>query len=69
MRLEEIESSTASERRVKQLKSGAKAAKDRAKQLQTQADSSAERLDIQKSRQKLKHLQTAAVTTAIKPYK
>ena len=53
---------------MKRLKANAKSAKDRAKQLKVQADMGAERLDMQKSRQKLGQLQQAAVTTSIKPY-
>lgn len=69
MRLDEIRPSNAAEQRVKRMKTTARAAKDRAKQLKAQADSSAERLDIQKSRQKLADIQRAAVTTSIKPYR
>jgi hypothetical protein len=53
MRLDEIEGSSAADQRVKRLKDSAKAAKGRAKQLKAQANTSAERLDMQKSRQKL----------------
>ena len=53
MRLEEIQTSSAAEQRVKQLKDNAKAAKDRARQLKAQADASADRLDMQKARQGL----------------
>lgn len=67
MRLDEIQPSAA-EQRVKRLKDSAKTAKNRAKQLKTQADSASERLDIQKSRQKLAQLQRAAVTSNIKLY-
>lgn len=50
------------------VKASAKAAKDRARQLQAQADTSAERLDLQQSRQKLVQLQLKAATSTIKPY-
>jgi hypothetical protein len=50
------------------MKARAKAAKDRAKQLKAQADTSAERLDMQKSRQKLAQLQRSPATSTIKPY-
>lgn len=68
MRLEEIQPSNAAEQRVKRMKASAKAAKDRARQLQAQADTSAERLDMQQSRQKLMQLQRKAATSTIKPY-
>jgi len=68
MRLDEIKPTTATEQRVKRLQANAKAATARAKQLKTQADASAERLDIQKSRQKLAQIQRAAVTSNIKAY-
>ena len=68
MRLDEIKPTNAAEQRVKRLQANAKAATARAKQLKTQADTSAERLDMQKSRQKLSQLQRAAVTSNIKPY-
>lgn len=69
MRLEEIQPSNAAEQRVKRMKASAKAAKDRARQLQSQADTSAERLDMQQSRQKLMQLQRRSATSTIKPYK
>jgi hypothetical protein len=68
MRLEEIKAASAAEQRVKRMKANAKSAKDRAKQLRVQADMSAERLDMQKGRQRLAQLQRSAVTTPIKPY-
>lgn len=68
MRLEEIQTSSAADQRVKRMRANASAAKDRARQLQTQADTSAERLDTQQSRQKLLHLQRKAATSTIKPY-
>lgn len=68
MRLEEIKAASAAEKRVRRLKANAKSAKDRAKQMQAQADASAERLDMQKSRQELARLHRAAVATSIKPY-
>jgi len=69
MRLDEIEAGAAAERRVKRLKANAKSVKDRAKLLKTQADASAERLEMQKSRQKLAQLQRSAVTSNIKSYR
>jgi hypothetical protein len=68
MRLEEIKAASAAEQRVKRMKANAKSAKDSAKQLKVQADMSAERLDMQKGRQRLAQLQRSAVTTPIKPY-
>ena len=68
MRLEEIKAASAAEQRVQRMKANAKTAKGRAKQLKVQADMSAERLDMQKGRQRLAQLQRSAVTTPIKPY-
>ncbi len=68
MRLEEIKAASAAEQRVQRMKANAKSAKDGAKQLKVQADISAERLDMQKGRQRLAQLQRSAVTTPIKPY-
>mgnify|MGYP003381389243 CR=1 FL=1 len=68
MRLAEIEQTTAAEKRVAQMQGNAKAEKDRAKQSKAQADMSAERLEVKKSREKLGQLQQAAVTTSIKPH-
>lgn len=68
MRLDEIKAANAAEQRVKRMKANAKTAKDRAKQLKVQADMGAERLDMQKGRQRLAQLQRSAVTTTIKPY-
>jgi hypothetical protein len=67
MRLDEIKPNAA-EQRVKGLKANAKGAKDRARQLKAQADASAARLDMQKSRQKLAQLQRSPVTPTIKPH-
>ena len=69
MRLEEIQAGTAAEQRVKRLKDNAKSAKDRAKQMKAQADVSAERLDMQKSRQALAQIQRSAVTSTVKTYR
>jgi hypothetical protein len=68
MRLEEIEGSNAAEQRVKQMKASAKAAKDAAKRMKAQADASAERLDIQNSRQQLAQLQRVSGSSTIKPH-
>jgi hypothetical protein len=68
MRLEEIKTASAAEQRVKRMKANARTAKDRAKQLKVQADVSAERLDLQKGRQRLVQLQRSTVSTPIKPY-
>ena len=68
MRLDEIRSGTAAEKRVDRLKANAKAAKDRAKQLKVQADTSAEQLKMQQSRQQLSQLHRSTVGTTIKPY-
>ena len=68
MRLDEIKAASAAEQRVKWMKANAKAAKDRAKQLKTQADISAERLDVQQSRQRLAKMQRSIVSMPIQPY-
>ena len=68
MRLDEIQPSSAAVQRVKRRKDNAKSAKDRAKQLKAQADTGAERLKMQKSREKLAQVQRAAVTSNIKPH-
>lgn len=67
MRLEEIQPSSAADQRVKRLKASAKAAESRAKQMQAQANATAARLDMQKSQQKLGHLQRTASVSSIKP--
>lgn len=67
MRLDEIQPNAA-EQRVKRLKANAKTAKDRAKQLKVQTDAGAERLDMQKSRQKLAQSRKSGLTSTIKPY-
>jgi hypothetical protein len=68
MRLDEIQPDTAAEQSVQRLKASAKAAKDRAKQIQVQADTRAERLNMEKARTKLGQLHRTAATTPIKPY-
>lgn len=68
MRLDEIDGSIAAEQRLKRLKDSAKVAKNRAKQMKAQADATAERQDIVKTRQKLAQVHRAAVTSNIKPY-
>lgn len=68
MRLEEIEQGNAAEQRMKRLKDNAKAAKDKAQDLKAQADTSAEQLQIQKSRQQLTQQRTPPAMSTIKPY-
>ena len=68
MTLEEIKQSGAAEKRVDRLKANAKAAKERAKQMKVQADTSAEQLKMQQSRQRLSQLHRSSVGTSIKPY-
>ena len=68
MTLEEIKQNGAAEKRVSRLKANAKAAKDRAKQMKVQADTSAEQLKMQQSRQRLSQLHRSTVGTTIKPY-
>ena len=68
MRLDEIKPTSAAENRVKQLKDNAKRASDRAKLLSTQAQSSADQLTQQKSRQNLAQLHRSNVGTTIKPH-
>lgn len=53
MRLDEIEQGTAAEQRVERMKDNAKTAEDKAKQLTTQANVSADQLKLQKSREQL----------------
>jgi len=55
------------ERRVKAMKSGAKAAKHRAEQLKAQVDVSAQHLETQKSRQKPAQPKGSPSTSTIKP--
>jgi DNA repair exonuclease SbcCD ATPase subunit len=69
MRLEEIDGTSAAERRVKRMKDNAKAAKEHARQLRAQADMSADRLEMQKDRAALVQAQRSAVTSTIKPYR
>ncbi len=68
MRLDEIEVSSAAEQRVGRLKDNAKSAKDRAKQLTSQAETGAEQLKIQQSREKISKIRKAGLTSTIKPY-
>lgn len=67
MRLEEIETGTAASQRVKQLRANAKTARDKAKQLMSQADASADQLAIQQSRKQASMATKAASTATIKP--
>lgn len=69
MRLDEIQGRTAAEQRVQRLKANAKAAKDRARQLKTMADTSAERLEMQTGRAALAKAQRSTVASAIGPYR
>ena len=69
MRLEEIQASSAAEQRVKRLKDNAKAAKNRAKQLNAQADASADQLAMQQSRKRLSMARKGAQATVITPYR
>ena len=68
MTLKEIQESAAEERRLKGLQANAKAARDRAKQLKTQADANAEQLKMKQSREKLAQLRKATTVSRIKPY-
>ncbi len=68
MTLEEIKQSSAAEKRVKHLRANAKSAKDRAKQMKVQADTSAEQLKQRQSREKVAQLHNTTVGTTIKPY-
>jgi len=68
MRLDEIKNGNAAEKRVDRLKANAKAAKDRAKQMKVQAETSAEQLKMRQSRDKLAQLHRSTVGTTIKPY-
>ena len=68
MTLNEIQSASAAERRVNRMKANAKSARVRARQLQAQADTSAERLTMQQSRRNLMQLQQKAAMPTIKPH-
>ena len=68
MRLEEIEKRDPAQQRVDRLKANAKSARDRAKQMKTQADASAEQLKMKQSRQKLSKLRQSTASTTIKPH-
>jgi hypothetical protein len=68
MRLDEIKQPSAEEQRVKRLKDNAKAAKDKATQLTTQANVSSDQLKMQKSREKLSQLRAPAIGATIKPH-
>ena len=69
MTLDEIKPSTAAEQRVERLRDNAKSAKDRAKQLKTQADAGAEENQLRQSRAKLAQTKKADMTSMIKPYR
>lgn len=69
MRLEDIDGGEAAERRMKQLKASADAAKEQAKRVKAQADVTADGVDAQKERQKKSQLQRVAVTKMIRPHK
>jgi len=69
MRLEEIEPGDAAQHQAKAMKASAKVAKDRAGQLQNRADMSAERVEMQKSNDRLINLQRKAVSATIKSFK
>jgi hypothetical protein len=69
MRLEEIEAGSAADLRVKRMKANAKSAKDRAKQLQAQAEAGAEQLRMRQSREKLAQIKKTSMTSMIKPYR
>jgi len=68
MTLLEIKQGNATEQRVQRMKATAKSAKDRAKQLKVQADTNAEQLKLQQSREKLAQLHQSTVGTTIKPH-
>jgi len=67
MRLNEIEQNTAAEQRVERMKDNAKTAKDKAKQLTTQANLSADQLKLQKSREQVTKATKPSTSTMIKP--
>lgn len=68
MRLDEIDGSSAAERRVDRLKANAKTARERAKQLKAQADASAAQLRMRQSRKQFATGSRAAQTSMIKPH-
>ena len=67
MRLDEIEQNTAAEQRVQRMKDNAKTAKDKAKQLTTQANVSADQLKLQKSREQLSKATNPPSANMIQP--
>lgn len=66
MRLAEIEQPSAEQSRVDRMKDSAKKAKDRAKQLDAQADLSANQLKARQSQQKLQQVRGLATSGATK---
>lgn len=66
MRLDEIQPSAA-EARMRRLKASANAAMERGRQLKKQAEMNADRLEMQKTQQKLIQLQRSSVAKNIKP--
>ena len=69
MRLEEITESNAAEKRVQFLKTNAKAAKEKARQMKANADLNAEQLKMKQSRQKSAQIQRSKVGTTIMGYR
>ena len=67
MWIDKLKASSAAEQRVKRMKANVKSARNWAKQLKVQTDTSAERLEMQKSRQRLAQLQTSVASNPIKP--
>ena len=68
MRLNEIEQPSAEQCRVNRLKDNAKAAKETAKRLTTQAKASADQLKLQQSRQQLAKSSEPTTGSTIKPH-
>ena len=68
MRLKEFEQSTAAEQRVDRMKDNAKTAKDKAKQMTTQANVSADQLKLQKLREQLNKASTPSSMSTITPH-
>lgn len=68
MRLDEIELTTAAERRVDRLKDSAASLTDKAKKLRTQASAEAERLRVTRSHEGPERTKKAGATAMIKPH-
>ena len=69
MTLQEIQESVAAEKRAQGLKANAKRAAENARRMQAHSDLSAERLQMQQSRERLSQQRRSTVGTKAKPRK